>query len=276
MQRFEIGFLSSLCLALGLTACATGADDGDGLDGAPSMADDGETGDDADDENLPVDDEDDAMDEPVGDSTGGPDVDPDDGATTGEPDPMDDDGGTGDTGEPDPTDGGTTGEMGDTGEPLGPQAPADGDSPTDPAVIAQFRATSPAPVSVTGALFNPDAIDTKGLEYVDEVSSPDDDSDWVQFSIVPGQVDPTIRITLECDQAGLSPQPLSAVLLDDSGVALETIGCGDGTQMITLHNASSLDVYQVRVQTTPGADHYDAYALQIDAFCFQGCDFQPL
>ncbi len=153
-------------------------------------------------------------------------------------------------------------------------AEADGDFQDNPAVHAQFRYTSPAPLSVDAPLFNEQALDTKGLQYLGEVSNPGDQEDWVQFNIVPGQVDPTIGLSLDCDAPALVPQPLRAHLLDETGAVLETVSCGDDETMVTLDGASANLDYFVRVDVLEGSEHLGAYTLEIDAYCFQGCNYQ--
>ncbi|MBL4688566.1 MAG: hypothetical protein JKY37_28520, partial [Nannocystaceae bacterium] len=155
------------------------------------------------------------------------------------------------------------------------QAEADGDYQSNPAVLAQFRHTSPAPTSVDTPLFNEEAIDTKGLQYLGEVSNPGDQEDWIQFSIVPGDNDPVIGLFLDCDTPDLTPQSVRAHLLDANGDVLATVSCGDDETMVTLHNASSLDDYFVRIEVMDGSEHFDAYTMEINAHCFGGCNYQP-
>lgn len=181
------------------------------------------------------------------------------GEVEGETDPGETTGGEDD---------GTTG-----GEP--PMAELDGDSEVNPAVRAQFRATSPAPVSVDGPLFNDDAIDTIGLQYQGEVSNPGDQHDFVVFNIVPGQVDPTIRMFLDCGQPGLGSDSVRAHLFHEDGTLLETVVCGDEEQPILLEDANSDIEYRVRVEVLDGTEQFDTYSLEIDGYCFQGCEFQP-
>lgn len=218
----------------------------------------------------------------------------DTGRTTGEGDPQTGDGSTGDgsTGGDEPTDPeeGTTGveepddESSSSGEPeptggvdpVDPaEAPEDGDHRDAPGVVVQFRNTAGPPVSVQGPLLDlEEPIDTQGLQYIQEVSSPGDDEDWIEFSIVPGEVDLTIQVQLGCDQDQLDPRPLQADLLGPEGDLLSTLRCGQDPSSITLHDASAFDRYHVVVYTT--SEHYEAYTLEIDAFCFQGCDYQPV
>ena len=199
-----------------------------------------------------------------------------------DPEPVDDTGETGDVdGETEgETDGGdeTGGETtgGDTtGEEEPPMAELDGDSEVNPAVRAQFRATAAPPVSVDVPLFNDDAIDTRGLRYQGEVSNPGDQHDFVVFSIVPGEVDPSIGMLLHCGQPGLGSDSVRAHLFHEDGTVLETVVCGDDEQQILLEGASSDTEYLVRVEVLDGSELLDTYSLELDGYCFQGCEFQP-
>jgi hypothetical protein len=84
-----------------------------------------------------------------------------------------------------------------------------------------------------------DPIDTRGLLYANAVSRPGDAEDWLQFSIVPGEVDPTIRFGLDCDISDEDPQPLRATLYDEDFNVVELIVCGEETANVTLTGASS-------------------------------------
>lgn len=203
-----------------------------------------------------------------------------------DPEPVDDTGETGDVdgetqGETD--DGGETGgdttggetEGGDTTGEEAPMAEFDGDSEVNPAVRAQFRATAAPPVSVDVPLFNDDAIDTRGLRYQGEVSNPGDQHDFVVFSIVPGEVDPSIGMLLHCGQPGLGSDSVRAHLFHEDGTLLETVVCGDDEQQILLEGASSDTQYLVRVEVLDGSELLDTYSLELDGYCFQGCEFQP-
>lgn len=237
---------------------------GAGETGEPTDPEQGST-----DDGSPADDDAPASDD-AGGSTGA--IDPDTGADTAEDDGASTDTGVGsdDTGlEPDETDGGDTGLPPD-------QAPDDGDHAANPGVVVQFRNTAGAPVSVEGPLFDLEApIDTRGLQYIQEVSNPGDVEDFIAFNIVPGENDPVIEVELHCGSPELDPQPLRADVLDEDGAVIDTVICGDGPSMVLLEQASSLDEYQVVVYALEGMEHFDAYTLEIDAFCFQACTFQP-
>lgn len=274
--------LLTLSALIGLPACAGGMDDM----GDPAMM--GESGDDTDDTEAAAT-TDTATTGVNPSTTAAPDTegeDPEDtegedtdgGETEGE-DPEDTDGGDtdGTTGD---TEGEETGETGDTeGEETGstgeapPEAPDDGDNPSAPAVSVQFRATSPGPISVDEALFNEDPIDTRGLQYLEQLSVPGDDLDVVDFRIVPGQVDPVIRIELECDNGDATR--VRAEVFDDAGDMVDSVGCGEGEASVLLDNASSMDVYQVQVLVREGEPLLTNYTLSINGYCFQQCNYAP-
>lgn len=111
--------------------------------------------------------------------------------------------------------------------------------------------------------------------YRDLVFRPDDGDDWLEFQIVPGEVDPTIGVRLTCDIAGLDPQPLRAHLLDDEDQVLATIVCGEPEVQVTLPQASSQRSYWVQIELRDADASETRYALELDAFCFQGCDYTP-
>lgn len=253
------GIYSSL---LGLAACATGNDD---MADAPGFSSDGTTG--------PADPAD--TDAQTTGITGTPD-DEDPVASTGEVEGDTEDDGEdtdgpvdGETGDVEDTDGEETGE---TGAVL-PEAPDDGDNPSEPALLLQFRNTSPAPLSFDAPLFNTDPIDTQGGQYSEAVSIPGDELDVIAFQIVPGQVDPYVGIELECD-APEQARP-RAHLYDDGGALLDTVSCGEGEVDVLLKAASSVDVYQVQVELLDGDPQLVHYTLSVDGFCFQQCDYAP-
>lgn len=194
-----------------------------------------------------------------------------------DPEPVDETGETGDVaGETE--DGGETGGDSTGGDSTGgepPMADLDGDSEVNPAVRAQFRVTAAPPVSVDVPLFNDSAIDTRGLRYEGEVSNPGDQHDFVVFSIVPGQVDPSIGVFIGCGQPGLGSDSVRAHLFHEDGTLLETVVCGDDEQQILLEAASSDTEYLVRVEVLDGSEQLDTYSLELNGYCFQGCDFQP-
>jgi hypothetical protein len=152
-----------------------------------------------------------------------------------------------------------------------PMADDDGDGADNPAVLARFRATSGAPLRVEGAIFNETPLDVQGLQYADAVSVPGDDLDVVAFDIVPGEVDPTIRIGLDCDLQDAGR--LTATLVRDGNEVIDTIVCGEGDVNVLLPNASSLDQYTVEVQLADAADALTAYELSVNGFCFQQCNY---
>ena len=145
----------------------------------------------------------------------------------------------------------------------------DGDSTIAPAVIAQFRATSPGPVSIDAPLFNEDPIDTRGVQYLGAIADDDDPSDHLRFSIVPGQNDPYLRVTLECDD------PQVRVEIAREGEIFDTVPCGDGQTNVLLDDASSFDDFDVTIYSVALAQPATEYVLSLDGYCFQGCDYVP-
>lgn len=222
--------------------------------------------------------------EPDGDSATPDSTDGGDGETSGIS-AGEDPGSTGVDPQLPPPDAGTSGgpvepetdtddELGTTGGPIEPpQAEPDGDGPADPAVSFQLRATAGAPVWVEGPLFNAEPLDIRGLRYSDAVSEPGDDLDVVQFRIVPGQVDPYVRFSLLCDAEAAGR--VFADIVRDGDELIDTLVCGDEQQAILLPNASSYDVYTVEVSITEGDPLLVPYTLDVDGFCFQGCEFAP-
>jgi len=147
----------------------------------------------------------------------------------------------------------------------------DGDHDGNPAILAQFRNTAGAPLRFEAPVFNEEPFDIQGLQYAEALSVPGDVLDVVAFGIVPGEVDPTIRITLDCDRDESSR--LRATLVRDDTEVLDTIVCADGPVDILLDGADSFDDYTVEVELDDGEDVYTDYELSIDGFCFQDCDY---
>lgn len=279
--------LLTLSALIGLPACAGGTDDmgdpammgesgedTDDAESASTMADTATTGVNPSTTQAP--DTDGDTEEPG--ETEGEDTEGEDTEEPGETEGDDTEGGDteGEDTEGEDTDGTTGDTEGETGDSTGeeiPEAPDDGDNPSDPAVYVQFRATSPGPISVDEALFNEDAIDTRGLQYLEQVSVPGDDLDVVDFRIVPGQVDPVIRVELECSNGGADR--VRADILDEAGDVVDSVGCGDGEANVLLDNASSQDVYQVQVYVRDGEPLLTDYTLSINGYCFQECNYMP-
>ena len=247
--------LSTYASLLGLAGCTTPADE---MGDPPDISGEGSTGS----AESPD------TDDPAMGSTGTPD-DEDVQPSTGDVD--DETGGetSGETGEVEDTEGEATGETGD----VLPEAPEDGDNPAEPALLVQFRATSPAPLAFDAPLFNPEAIDTRGAQYSNALSIPGDDLDVVDFQIVPGQVDPYVHIELACDAS--EQNRVRARLLDDEGSLVDTILCGEGEVDVLLEDASSTDVHQLQVEVLDGAPLLVDYTLSVNGFCFQQCEYVP-
>ncbi|MBA2667557.1 MAG: hypothetical protein H0U69_11040 [Trueperaceae bacterium] len=152
----------------------------------------------------------------------------------------------------------------------------DGDAASNPGLFVQFRATSPGPVWVEGARFNAGArIDTKGIQYRNELSRPGDPSDWLDFRLVHGQSPTTsIKVDLECS-INESPSPVRVQIRDSSGNKVgNSTSCG-GSRTISVPNVGGSGIYLVGIETFGIDPFYASYVLSIDAYCFQGCTFEP-
>lgn len=254
--------LLALLLLPTFAACSEGSNDGQPFGGLDESAEEGDATESGDDTDAEAEE----GSEDAGETETGAEP------TTGDPDdPTDAD----DTGDIDVTEGGDledepdpdTGDTGDTevDPPFG-----DGDSTDLPAVRAQFRATAGAPVSVMGPLFNDEPIDTRGLQYEDAIAAGGDETDHLAFVIVPGEVDPTIRVRMECDVPSVR-----AEIRDETGDLLGTALCGE-EEAILLPDASSMDAYRVAILDAAAQDLGEiAYVLSINAFCFQQCNYAP-
>ena len=257
---------TGLLLTLALTACSEGADDSMMFGDDAGMLGEGDEDLDADEDEDFEDDEDEDVDEDEDPMDEDPqDEDPQDEDPQDE-DPMDPE-------EPvDPEDPEEPVDPEDPEDPQYPEAEADGDSQIAPAVLVRFRNTAPAPISVDEPIFNEDPIQTTGLQYSNAISVPGDDTDVLQFEIVPGQVDPYVGFTLECDQD--EPGRVRADIHGPEGL-IDTIHCGDEDINVLLPDASSNDDYQVEIHMTEGDPLYVNYTLSINAFCHQSCNYSP-
>lgn len=56
---------------------------------------------------------------------------------------------------------------------------------------------------------------------------------------------------------------------------LDTVACGDDEQQILREGASSDIEFLVRVEVLHGSEQLDTYSLELNGYCFQGCEFQP-
>lgn len=156
----------------------------------------------------------------------------------------------------------TTGEM--------PIDLDDGDSSVEPAVLLQFRATAGAPVDIAAPLFNAEPLDVRGARYSETIDPATDETDHLRFSIVPGESDPYVRVTIECDDPAVRADIIDA---EEDVVGFAT--CGAGEVAILLVGATSTEAYGVVVGS--GVDEFATteYTVALDAFCFGGCNYQP-
>lgn len=157
-----------------------------------------------------------------------------------------------------------------------PFVPNDGDAASAPGLLARFRATSPGPVWVEGLLFNAtDPIDTKGLQLRDRLGDPADPGDWIAFQLVHGQGNTTtITISLTCSNTD-TPSPIRAELRTAAGEKIGLNTLCNGARDIAVPNAGGSNDYVLHVVPQISAAYFTEYAVSIDAYCFQGCDYQP-
>lgn len=158
-----------------------------------------------------------------------------------------------------------------------PFVPNDGDAESAPGLFALFRATSPAPVYVEELPFNAASpIDTKGIQLRDELGNPADPGDWIAFELVHGQSNTTtITITLACGSTD-TPSPIRAELRDEDGAKIgQTTVCNDSRDIAVPNEGGSGDYLLHIIPTSTTEPYYTDYVASIDAYCFQGCDYQP-
>lgn len=154
---------------------------------------------------------------------------------------------------------------------------ADGDAFSNPGLHARFRNTSPNPVYVEGLLFNAaNPIDTKGIQLRSAVADPANPDDFVAFELIFGQSNTRrINVALECgrEREGGGTIVRARLRVAGSGSLVGTVNC-DSDSNFTLNSANGRD-YVVEVSAGHNDPFYTDYVLSIDAFCFQGCDYQP-
>jgi len=157
-----------------------------------------------------------------------------------------------------------------------PFVPNDGDAASAPGLFARFRATSPGPVWVQGLLFNAATpIDTKGLQLRDRLGNPADPGDWIAFELVHGQGNSTtITITLECSNTD-TPSPIRAELRTAAGAKIGLNTLCNSSRNIAVPNEGGSNNYVLHVIPVISAPFFTEYRVSIDAYCFQGCDYQP-
>jgi hypothetical protein len=157
-----------------------------------------------------------------------------------------------------------------------PFVPNDGDAASAPGLFARFRATSPSPVWVEGLLFNAATpIDTKGLQLRDRLGNPADPGDWIAFELVHGQGNSTtITVTLECSNTD-TPSPIRAELRTAAGAKIGLNTLCNSSRDIAVPNAGGSGDYVLHVIPQFATPFFSEYRVGIDAYCFQGCDYQP-
>lgn len=158
-----------------------------------------------------------------------------------------------------------------------PFVPNDGDAASAPGLFALFRATSPSPVYVEGLPFNAATpIDAQGIELRDELGTPADPGDWIAFELVHGQSNTTmITITLACSDTD-TPSPIRAELRDEDGAKIGQSTVCDVSREIAVPNEGGSGDYVLHIIPTSATEpFYTDYVASIDAYCFQGCDYQP-
>jgi len=157
-----------------------------------------------------------------------------------------------------------------------PFVPNDGDAASAPGLFARFRATSPGPVWVQGLLFNAATpIDTKGLQLRDRLGNPADPGDWIAFQLVHGQGNSTtITITLECSNTD-TPSPIRAELRTAAGAKIGLNTLCNSSRNIAVPNEGGSNNYVLHVIPVISTPFFTEYRVAIDAYCFQGCDYQP-
>lgn len=158
-----------------------------------------------------------------------------------------------------------------------PFVPVDGDALTNPGLHALLRSTSPNPVWVEGLLFNAaDPIDTKGIELRSELADPANPDDYLAFELLFGQNNThRINIALECGREREGGGSIIRARLRVAG-SLSIVGsvnC-DTNRNFTLDSANGRD-YIVELSANHDDPFYTDYVLSIDAFCFQGCTYEP-
>ncbi len=182
-------------------------------------------------------------------------------ATTG-------DGTTGDDTTGDDTTGDDT--TGSTGERV---LEDDGDHQANPGVLVQFRPTAGAPISLDGPIFNDDALDVRGFQYLGQVSSDGDPEDWVEFSLVGGDTPTSFQFALEC-----APDPdaqLRAEILDSEGSMVDVLLCGQDQGGVALDSDGLGDPFFARIYPVEGTPGVHDYTLSIHGYCAQNCEFAP-
>lgn len=158
-----------------------------------------------------------------------------------------------------------------------PFVPDDGDAASKPGVHALFRSTSGNPVSVSEMLFNKASpLDVKGIKLVNELGDPEDTGDWLAFGLVHGEAQTSsVSISLDCDTDFTPGSPIRVELHKAAGGKIgSNLSCG-GSLNYGIPNEGGTGQYLLHVIANTSNPFYAAYTLSVDAFCFQGCAYQP-
>lgn len=159
----------------------------------------------------------------------------------------------------------------------GRSAPEDADSSIAPALYVQFRPTSGAPLSTDQPQFNAEPWDVKGVRYVNAISNPGDDADYLTFDLTGGEsASQTIEVTFDCGAVSADASPIRATLTDPDGTRLRVMTCGNPPYRIGIPTDGTMDGYLVAIEPTfPNEIYYVEYELSIDAFCTGECVYTP-
>ena len=99
--------------------------------------------------------------------------------------------------------------------------------------------------------------------------------DWLAFALVHGE-SPTssVEISLECD-TDYPSSPIRVELRKADGDKIgSNLTCG-GSLNYGVPNDGGTGNYLLHIVSNTSNPYYAAYSLSADAFCFQGCEYQP-
>ncbi len=150
----------------------------------------------------------------------------------------------------------------------------DGDTPIRPAVSVYFNPSGTVPYRFEAPLFNTEPVRTSGVQYVNEVSLPEDAEDFLIFTQQPGD-SPTQTIRLQLDCTATPDAGVRVIIRDEAGdqVGSPTV-CGQERNVSVPDNPSTYQ-YLVTIEATGSAPSRVPYVLSLNSHCFQQCDFQP-
>lgn len=157
-------------------------------------------------------------------------------------------------------------------------AEEDGDSWVAPAVLARFTPTASQQPWLSEPLFNTTALLVRGLSYRNDLSNPGDRFDFVEFEIATSDAPTaTLKAELDCGVYAANPSPIRAEVWNPSGDLVRSFNCNSGEVVVTMPNTGgTLRDYRVQIShLDPAVEYYVAYELNLNAFCFPGCNYQP-